>query len=70
MTFEEKFQKAVVNYKGKDDRMMGTLASLLHWHDVGKMQNLIETETLWNKNQKLHKGREAAAFVIGNICLK
>ena len=49
---------------------MGTLASLLHWHDVGKMQNLIETETLWNKNQKLHKGREAAAFVIGNICLK
>ena len=55
MTFEEKFQKAVVNYYNFEERRMGIWVCLLHCYEVGRTRHFIEIEILWNKIWKLSK---------------
>ena len=40
MSFEEKLQKAVLNYRGFEERGMGVWTPLLHCHDVGRIEHL------------------------------
>ena len=40
MSFEEKLQKAVLNYRGFEERRMGVWTPLLHCHDVGWIEHL------------------------------
>ena len=51
LTFEENFQKLVVNYWGFEKRME-VWAPLLYCHEVGGIT--FDQEILWNKFQKLH----------------
>ena len=55
MASEEKIQKSTVNCWDLEEPGMSFWAPLLHFHDVGRKQHLIETDISWNKIQKLHK---------------